>query len=518
MKYKRYSALLLALLLILSLFTACGGDGGESTDDTFDGSLHNKDGLFSLGYDPDYGLNPYSITDINNLNVSSLMYDNVFEVDSSFRVSSRIIEEYSTEDGLWWVFTVDTTIPFHDGSTLTAYDVAYSLKKAVASAAYKSRLSNIYGISALSGDMFAISLNSANMQLPALLTVPVIKDGSAADNVPCGTGPYMLSTSADSLVAFQNYYATDTLPIKTIYLKSYEDRSDMVSKFGSSTIDMMFNEPLSSSPIECKSAFSSHYYNLSNLHFLGFNEDSPFFTYKENRKAMNYVVDRSMLVTDIFDSCATETMLPIHPASPYYNKELAASLEYNVKTAKTVLKNAGVQDYDNDGMLEFIYNGNVTDTDLTFIVCNANSKKIYAARQIALDLRNMGFNVVLNELSWNDYIQALEDGNYDIYYGEIKLTADFNLSALLCSYGQSNYFNRDATNYDAHIFSYLTASDENRAMQADLMCKYIAEDAVMVPICFGMGEIITSSGMVSDITASQYDVFYNIEAWSITLK
>jgi len=147
-----------------------------------------------------------------------------------------------------------------------------------------------------------------------------------------------------------------------------------------------------------------------------------------------------------------------------------------------------------------------------------SSRKIYAARQIALDLQNMGFNVVLNELSWNDYIQALEEGNYDIYYGEIKLTADFNLSALLGTDGGSNYFNRDATNYDSHIFNYLTASEENRAMQADLMCKYISEDAVMIPICFTMGEIMSSSGVVSDITASPYDLFYNIEAWSITLK
>lgn len=518
MKYKRYSALLLILVLMLSLFAACGKDDDENIDDSAPAAVHNKDGLFSLGYDPGFGLNPYSITDANNLMVSSLMYDTIFEVDNSFHVSSRIIEEYTTDDGLWWVFTVDTGIPFHDGSTLTAQDVAYSLQKAVSSSMYSSRLSSIYGVSALSNNTFAVSLTSANMQLPALLTVPVIKDGSVSDNVPCGTGPYMLSSTTDSLVVFDDYYAADSLPIETIYLKSYSDRSDMVSKFEASTIDMMFNEPLSSSPIECKSSFSSSYYNMTNLHFLGFNEDSLFFSYKENRRAMNYAVDRELLVNDIFDGCATVTMLPLHPASSYYNKELAESLEYDVKTAKSILKDASVRDYDEDGMLELMYNGSATETELNFIVCNANSQKIYAARQIALDLKNMGLNVVLNELSWNDYIQALEDGNYDIYYGEIKLTPDFNLSALLGSNGKANYFNRDATNYDSHIFSYLTASEENRVLQADLMCKYISEDAVMIPICFTFGEIMTSSGVISDIAASQYDAFYNIENWSITLK
>lgn len=518
MKHRRYSALLLILVLILSLFAACGKDDGNSGDDSSPVAVHNKDGLFSLGYDPDYGLNPYSMTDANNHMVSALMYDTIFEVDNNFKVSSRIIEEYETEDGLWWVFTVDTSIPFHDGSKLTAQDVAYSLQKAVSSNMYSARLEGVYGISALSQDTFAVSLVSANMQLPSLMTVPVIKDGSAGDRVPCGTGPYMLNSTNDSLIVFEDYYAAKTLPIETICLKSYSDRSDMVSKFEASTIDIMINEPLSSSPIECKSSFSSYYYNMTNLHFLGFNEDSPFFNFKENRRALNHAIDREHLVSDVFDNCAIITTLPIHPASQYYNQELANTLKYDVKTAKRILKDASVRDYDSDGMLEFMYNSTVTETDLKFIVCNASSQKIYAARQITLDLQNMGLNVTLHELSWNDYMQALKDGDYDIYYGEIKLTPDFNLYALFGSNGKVNYFNRDATNYDSYIFNYLTASDENRSMQADLMCQYIASDTVMVPICFSFGELITSSGVISNIAASQYDTFYNIENWSITLK
>ena len=161
MKHRRYSALLLILVLILSLFAACGKDDGNSGDDSSPVAVHNKDGLFSLGYDPDYGLNPYSMTDSNNHMVSALMYDTIFEVDNNFKVSSRIIEEYETEDGLWWVFTVDTSIPFHDGSKLTAQDVAYSLQKAVSSNMYSARLEGVYGISALSQDTFAVSLVSA---------------------------------------------------------------------------------------------------------------------------------------------------------------------------------------------------------------------------------------------------------------------------------------------------------------------------------------------------------------------
>ncbi|MGI6013723.1 MAG: ABC transporter substrate-binding protein [Oscillospiraceae bacterium] len=520
MKYKRPLILLLVLSLMLSLFTACGSKDEENSDDDSSNTskIYNKDGLFSLGYNPEYGLNPYSVTDTNNLMVSSLMYDTVFELDDTFNVSSRIIEDYSTEDGLWWVFTVDTTIPCHDGSTLTAYDVAYSLQKAMSSTMYSSRLSCIYGVSSIDDKTFAISLNYVNTQLPKLLTVPVIKDGSISDDIPCGTGPYVISSAADALVVFEDYYAANMLPIDTIYLKTFKDRSDMISKFEASDIDLIVNEPLSTSPIECKSSYSSFYYNMSNLHFLGFNASSPFFSYTEHRKVMNYAIDRDFLVSDIFDSCALVTTLPVHPASDYYNKELADSLTYDASKVKSSLKDANIQDYDNDDALEYMSNGSVTEIDLNFIVCNSNSKKVYAARQIAENLNELGITVTLNELSWNDYLAALEEGNYDMYYGEIKLNPDFNLSSLLGVDGSSNYFHNDSSSYSSYISNYLSAAEEDRALQADLMYQYIADNAIIVPICFNFGEIIASAGVISDLSSTQYDAFHNIENWTVTLK
>lgn len=520
MKYKQYPIFLLVLALILSLFTACGSKDGDTSDTSTSetSKIYNKDGLFALGYNPDYGLNPYSVTDSNNLLVSSLLYDNIFEVDAKFNATSRIVQDYSTEDGLWWTFTVDTTIPFHDGSTLTAYDVAYSLQQAMASTVYGSRLSCIYGVSAIDDASFAISLNYVNTQLPKLLTVPVIKSGSVSDDIPCGTGPYVVSNAADSLVVFQNYYAASTLPIETIYLKTFQNRSDMLTEFEAAEIDLIINEPLSTSPVDCKSSYSSYYYNMTNLHFLGLNANSPFFYYTDLRKAMNYVVDRDLLVSDEFDSCAIASALPIHPVSDCYNQELADTLAYDVEKAKAAFKVAGVQDYDNDGAMEYMSSNGVTDIDLNFIVCNSNSKKVYAARKIAEELNQLGITVTVNELTWNDYLAALQEGNYDLYYGEIKLTPDFNLSSLLGAEGSANYFYRDASSYSSYISNYLSASEEDRALQADLMCQYIADDAVMIPICFSYGEVMTSAGVVSDIASTQYDVFYNLESWSITLK
>lgn len=41
--------------------------------------------------------------------------------------------------------------------------------------------------------------------------------------------------------------------------------------------------------------------------------------------------------------------------------------------------------------------------------------------------------VEVNALPWEEYNAALAAGNFDLYYGEVRLTADWNLTSLLGS-------------------------------------------------------------------------------------
>lgn len=45
----------------------------------------------------------------------------------------------------------------------------------------------------------------------------------------------------------------------------------------------------------------------------------------------------------------------------------------------------------------------------------------------------------VDNLPFEEYISALEAGRFDLYLGEVALTADFDLSALLASDGALNY-------------------------------------------------------------------------------
>ena len=144
MKYRKIFALLLAAATLFSL-AACGetAAGPETTPDpaldesaatvsgqtlTFAGAA---DDVFSLSLDYEESLNPVKTQSTLNQLVDCLVYDRLFEVDENFNVTSRILSDWyysKNEDSAGvWVLKVREGIQMHDGSTLTAQDVAYSV-------------------------------------------------------------------------------------------------------------------------------------------------------------------------------------------------------------------------------------------------------------------------------------------------------------------------------------------------------------------------------------------------------
>ena len=175
-----------------------------------------------------------------------------------------------------------------------------------------------------------------------------------------------------------------------------------------------------------------------------------------------------------------------------------------------------MQDYDEDGLLEYQLPGGYAKINLDFIVCSDNTDKVKAAQKIAADLESIGIGVSVRQLSWDEYKAAIVAGNYDLFYGEIKLTADFNLTDMLTTKGGKNFYGIDNADYYEYISAYLTApTDEERAQTCDYMCQFLAEQAAIIPICFEKQQVLTHRDVVSGIEATQYNVFYNLKNWTI---
>ena len=143
---KKAVSLALAAAMTLSL-AACSGGSGEE-DEVVQGETIGEeiadiaaaDDIFSLNSDQSGTFNPYTDTSVYNHMFMTLVYDNIFDLDAEFNLSSRIIRDYScSEDATSWSFYVDNTVTFQDGTPVTAYDVAYSLLRAARGTEYAQK-------------------------------------------------------------------------------------------------------------------------------------------------------------------------------------------------------------------------------------------------------------------------------------------------------------------------------------------------------------------------------------------
>ena len=524
---KKLIALALAALSLLGL-AACGAAETELPEPTTSGAglpgeelgvAEAADAVFSLNYSSSESLNPYATSNSANLLVSQLVFDNVFELDDDFNLTSRIIEDdYEVSaNGAYWTFTVKEDIKMHDGSELTAYDVAYSISLARRTSRYSGRFTTMYGASASDARTFHISTTKPNRLLPYLLTVPVVKDGSAGDSRPVGTGPYMYVEGADYVEAFSGYGAS--LPVERIYLKEYTGAESIITAFEDSYIDLVTNDASAASNLGYGGNTETRWYNTLNMHYIGFNMSSELMSNPTMRTAISLALDREA-AAGLMRDAAVPASLPVSPVSPYYDESIAASADYNLQLCAQVLTNAGLSDMDNDGRLEQLYASQLRDFELDLIVCSQSSGKGDVCNRFAEDMDSLGVTVNVRELSWSDYLSALHgddldgdgqpDVHFDMYYAEVKLGADFDLTALLTEEGSLNYGGITDSSYATYINDFLAADDLTRSSECYELLRYIAANAPIIPVCFERHEVITHRNVITGMDVTANNVFFNI--------
>ncbi len=532
---------LILLLALTLLLTGCAGFRRSAAQPEEPEPFYNQiipgtevkerqpaDRVFSLNYDPNASMNPIRAESSANMQFWSLLYDSVFTVNPDWTVSSEVITDWQSDDFIWWVFHVDTAIPFSDGTTLTAADVAYSIQRAQQSSYYANRLDMIYGISALSADTFAITTKYANSQFPALLNIPIIKNGDYFEDRPLGTGPYMLSEEGDRLVRAPGNRHAAEMPLDTIWLRDCMDTSNRIRAFEEAAIDLVVNDPTGMYNLGYGSSNETRYFDTSNMHYIGFNTRSMFFLTAAARCAVGFAADRSAIVSSLMNGCGVVTTLPVHPGSPYYDESYARGFAFDPEKAALMFENAGVSDYDQDGKLEMLVTGIVVELNIRFIVNSDSTAKVLAARKICEQLNDLGITTTLYELTWADYIDCLEKGEFDMYYGEIRLTPDWNLSALFLprenrskdvTFQGMNYALTRDYGYVNLYEKYLAEADESaRREDFQSINRYITETGIILPICFERRELLTHRGVATGISATQYDVFHNFNEWTINLE
>lgn len=483
---------ILACSLILSL-SACGQTAPPSVSSSSPppdvSESHSPAQPLSLAVYADRSFHPILTDNRVNLTLSPLLYEGLFQLDTSFIPQKQLCSTYQTsEDGLVWTFSLRQGVTFSDGTPLTAAHVVHSLELARTGASpYSGRFSAVASIAALSDRELSITLIHPNSALPTLLDIPIVL---GAGDYPPGTGPYVLTRQEDdSLALVPRDGAKPTVP-----LISVTRTQELTNALNQGALSLLVTDPSGTDSPAYSGTCRTVDYDTTSLIYLGFNTaKSPFHT-TSARVAAAAALDRGALVSAAWSGHARATVLPIHPASPLYDESLARQLP-SPDDAEALAEQCGI-----------------SGRRISLIVNRENSYKVTAAHLIARQLeKQAALSVNVSELAWDDYRNALSNGLFDLYLGEVTLTADFDLTALLSTTGALNYNRWHNSETDQLLSEFLSVTEEDRSRTAGLLCTHLTEQMPIVPLCFKRGSVLTAWSRADELTPTRANVFFGLE-------
>lgn len=450
---------------------------------------------FALPYVPEFSLDPITCPDGMQQTVISLVCEGLFRLDEGFEPQPWLCADYTANENFTsYTFTLRSGVTFSDGSPLTAADVRAALSRAKASDRYGSRLSGVSSVTAGNGTV-TITLSAPNSGLPALLDIPIPKSGT--ESAPVGTGPYLLSFSENGawLVANQTWWKGAAQPTDRIALIEAADRDTMLYRFTSRDVQLITADLTGTAPISVTGSVSYADTDTTIFQYLGCNinrlEDPAL------RRALGMAINRSRIVSAFLSGHGDAAQFPVSPASPLYPAALERSYSREEVTA---------------ALAEAV----LPTRTLTLLVNKENSFKTAIAQELASTFTAAGVSVTVKILPWEEFTAALHAGSFDLYYGEVRLCADWDLSPLLSSGGALNYGGWQNEETDRLLSVFAAASDRTAAMMA--LCRHLQGQSPILPVCFKSTSVLTQSGVVEGLTSTATEPFYGLSTCRINVK
>ena len=477
------------------------------------------DDFFTIRFESAYSFNPITGTSPDNMALVPLMYEGLFVLNEKMEAEPVLCEEFASSDGIHYTFKLKSGIAMRDESTLTATDVKYTLTEAMQDGRYSGRLVIIDSITAIDALTLNITLKSINRKLPELLDIPIIKTGTIDQNYPPGSGPYNYDkTGVPRLVSFENYRDAGKIPVQIIYLRDCSN-AELSMMFSSQSVDLFWDDPADSSEINIRSDHEIRYYDTTILQFIGFNTKNSLLANADLRRAFGLIIDRKQIISDVYSSHATAAPLVLSPLYRYYDTVWANSTTDPLAKLSEIFASLEMDDADSNGYLEIPNgSGGWTPITLKFIVNGDNPYKVQAAQMITDTLKTVGIDVNLEKYSWDKYKLALENGSFDMYYGDVCLPASYDLTALLSPGGSLDYGLAGHAEYQSRIEKFLAASSADEEKDAaKKMCAYIGEFAPIIPVLYRQFNVHTNKNVVSGMNPTQSNIFYGLTGWEITL-
>lgn len=295
------------------------------------------------------------------------MYDGLLTRDPKMRVVPELAESYRQIDAQTYEFVLRQGVTFHDGQPMTADDIKFTFDRLINDKALggqtsprKSLLGPVQEVSIVDPRTVRFKLSEPWPLLPAMLPfqevvskkfVERVGDDAMATQVN-GTGPFKLVEwrRGDAIIMerFARYYggAADIPPVgpakvDRVIFKIVPENASRVAGLLAGELDIINELPPSAiKQVEASGNARVAKVNGTRSFFLAINVNKKPFTDVRVRQALNYAVNKKLIIDRVLGGTATSLNGVLSPDTFAFKADLP-EYDYNPDKAKKLLADAG---------------------------------------------------------------------------------------------------------------------------------------------------------------------------------
>jgi peptide/nickel transport system substrate-binding protein len=253
-----------------------------------------------------------------------------------------------------WVFKLRQGVEFHNGKTLDAEDVVYSLnlhRGDDTKSMIKSIMAAVTDVRASAPGEVTVTLDSANAGFPSVMSqaqVLIVPAGTTDFSAGIGTGGYRLvefEPGVRSIAAKNpNYWKAGRAHFDEVEILAIKDVSARNNAILTDEVDAInFVDP-KTAPLLARNAGVKLLQTQGKAHYtFSMRVDDPLYQNVDVRTAMKLAIDRQDILDKIltgYGSLGNDQ--PLSPAYAFFNSELPQR-EYDPEEARALMKKAGME-------------------------------------------------------------------------------------------------------------------------------------------------------------------------------
>jgi len=496
-----------ACILFVFCVTACRKSEKQLNDEIIIVNDTTDINLAISDYDT---LNPIETNSNDVQSIMNIVYEPLFTVNEKFEIIPIIAKDYiMSDDGRKITVNLKEGIKWQDGTILTSEDIVYTLSKIKSSKGlYTGIADKIESFTATTKNQVIINLNKKYIDFAYFLTFPIISkdtEYTSKDSFkPMGTGAYKFVEKSGNKIELEanSTWHGDTIPKKKILVKVLKDRISISQAFNSNEIDAMVYNELLEDNVAPKGASVSKQILTPNMVFLGFNTAND--KLNENiREAMSLLIDKQEIIDKCVYGSGKVCDFSVNPDSWIYKLVDEDKKSKNYITG--LLKKAGL--VLNDG----VYERYGEEISYTILVNSENKTKMSIANLICEDLKAFGFDVSVEPVNYQEYLDRIRNDNFEMFIGEFETEEFVNPLEMLL--GTDNYFNFDNTKLLSETEPLYSNDSRRYKKNISNIVEEFKKSSPYVPIYYKSNSMYYGE-YVSGITQPViYNLYNGIEKW-----